>query len=410
MGKHLVDIYPERCSACTRCMRVCPVEALRIIDQKVALKHDLCIYCGNCISGCHKSAFKVTSDSFAELNNYKVNVAILPLASYGMITDHKEHQLCYQTLYNFGFDEVYDLSIVTHHLAEKINEMLKAEVNHPYFLTQCPTIIRLIKQNYPTLMDYLLPFDFPFEIGAKIARKKFSAKYGVSPEEVGISYISECLSNFVAIKEPIGKKRSNIDHVFLFHDIFKSIIKTNELKKPFEVGASYKGVLYAKSEAIPRTTEIKEYITVDGINHVTDLFEKVYLNTIPKVKIIEAYSCTSGCVGGNFALENPFIAKWRVMHYANTLSKEESPNDVAEDLKWIDYHDWFFTETIESMNKDMPPLTESIRRMNKIHQILAKLPQIDCCACGSPTCRALAEDIVDGIKTLNDCVVIHSSR
>jgi hypothetical protein len=136
------------------------------------------------------------------------------------------------------------------------------------------------------------------------------------------------------------------------------------------------------------------------------LFEKVYLNTIPKVKLIEAYSCTSGCVGGNFTLENPFIAKWRVNHYANLISEVDGNQYVEADLNLIDHHEWYFQEAIESSHKGNRPLNESIKRMNKIQLILDKLPHIDCCACGSPTCRALAEDIVDGAKTLKDCVVL----
>jgi Na+-translocating ferredoxin:NAD+ oxidoreductase RNF subunit RnfB len=408
--EHLVDLYLNRCSGCTRCMRVCPTEALRIREKKVSLMHDQCIYCGNCISSCHKSAFKVTSDSFSKLEQYKVNIAILPLAMYGMITDVEENLQFHQTLHDFGFDEVYDLSKITHRLADKMNDMLNHDIDQPFILTQCPSVIRLVRLNYPSLVNQLLPYDFPFEIGARLARKKYSLKYQLHPDEIGIHYISECLSNYTAIKDPLGKEKSVIDHVFLFQDIFKSLVNhySQENSHSKEVLASNKGILYAKSGALPKTTQIKEYIAVDGINHVSDILEKVYLDTLPKVKCIEAYSCVGGCVGGTFTFENPFVAKWRVNHYSNAIDELASLDYVDGDSIFSDSSDWYFSKPIESELNDKIPLKASIKKISLIHHLLEQLPKIDCCACGSPTCRALAEDIVKGEKTINDCVVLRT--
>ncbi len=43
--------------------------------------------------------------------------------------------------------------------------------------------------------------------------------------------------------------------------------------------------------------------------------------------------------------------------------------------------------------------------MAKIEEIYKVLPQIDCGACGSPTCKSLAEDIVMGRAQIDDCIV-----
>lgn len=36
--------------------------------------------------------------------------------------------------------------------------------------------------------------------------------------------------------------------------------------------------------------------------------------------------------------------------------------------------------------------------------VLARLPGLDCGSCGSPSCKALAEDIVQGLASETDCV------
>ena len=45
----------------------------------------------------------------------------------------------------------------------------------------------------------------------------------------------------------------------------------------------------------------------------------------------------------------------------------------------------------------------ALEKYQMIEKLLEKLPGLDCGACGSPTCRALAEDIVRGRAEEIDC-------
>ena len=54
--------------------------------------------------------------------------------------------------------------------------------------------------------------------------------------------------------------------------------------------------------------------------------------------------------------------------------------------------------------------SESMRMMARIQEIREALPGIDCGACGSPTCRAFAEDIVRGnVADITQCKVLDRS-
>ena len=50
-------------------------------------------------------------------------------------------------------------------------------------------------------------------------------------------------------------------------------------------------------------------------------------------------------------------------------------------------------------------IAESMRMMTDIQKIKDSLPCIDCGACGAPTCRAFAEDIVKQTASLEDCPI-----
>ena len=46
----------------------------------------------------------------------------------------------------------------------------------------------------------------------------------------------------------------------------------------------------------------------------------------------------------------------------------------------------------------------AIQKMEQMESILATLPGWDCGSCGSPSCKALAEDIVQGEAVEMDCI------
>ena len=48
----------------------------------------------------------------------------------------------------------------------------------------------------------------------------------------------------------------------------------------------------------------------------------------------------------------------------------------------------------------------AMQKMERMNEILERLPGYDCGSCGSPTCRTFAEDIVRGHCSEMDCIHI----
>ena len=44
--------------------------------------------------------------------------------------------------------------------------------------------------------------------------------------------------------------------------------------------------------------------------------------------------------------------------------------------------------------------------MSDVEDLTARFPGLDCGSCGAPTCQTLAEDIVRGDATPNDCIYV----
>ncbi|HAX73096.1 MAG TPA: 4Fe-4S ferredoxin [Firmicutes bacterium] len=406
---HLLKINADDCIGCTRCMRVCPTEAIRIVDGKVRLSTKHCVECGECLLNCHCHAFVIKGDEYERLSEFKYNIAILPIAIYGMVKEQRDMGVIFETLTDLGFDEVFETSTFYELLSEEIEVYINEHDQYPYILTQCPSMIKFVQTSFPDTSSKFLPFDLPFEVCAKYLREIYAVKLKLNQSEIGISYISECLANLQAIKQPLGKLKSNIDLVFLLSTIFKDILQHLNVTIDDKFTISKKGILWSKVGALRRTTNIIDYLSVDGISQVGNILEKVELGQLNHIKIIECYACIGGCVGGTFTLENPFVAKTKVNALHETL-QENHNLEVYQDLKEkLNKDFWLFSEPLEgSAIKGLAvDFFTSLIKLQQINDLYAKLPKIDCCACGSPSCRALAEDVANGIKQMEDCVVLN---
>lgn len=51
-------------------------------------------------------------------------------------------------------------------------------------------------------------------------------------------------------------------------------------------------------------------------------------------------------------------------------------------------------------------IKDAMRMMSDINEIQKRLPGLDCGTCGAPSCRALAEDVVKGYASVNDCMFL----
>ena len=54
-----VTIDEEKCTGCGACVEVCPVEALKLVDDKAKVDPDVCIDCGTCVDECPVGAISL---------------------------------------------------------------------------------------------------------------------------------------------------------------------------------------------------------------------------------------------------------------------------------------------------------------------------------------------------------------
>ncbi|MCF7913273.1 MAG: 4Fe-4S binding protein [Candidatus Cloacimonetes bacterium] len=407
---HALQVKTQKCVACMKCVRVCPTAALRIRDGKVQMDEKRCIDCGRCISACKYGALVPWSDSLEITKAKKYKVAILSTAYAGQFSDKVSYATAIKAMYHLGFDEVLEESMITEYYGKMIKEYLKSHPQiRPVLSSNCPAVVRLIQVRFPSLLPNVLHLESPMSVLAMYYRQKLHLEKNIPDADIGIYQIVPCISQVTAVHQPEGNISDIENGAISIQEVFGEALQVlpEAAHDDRKIEIHTKGLSWSVSrmEAADLDDGRIKTLAVSGIPNVIEILLKIENQQIDPYDFIIFHSCTDGCVGGVLNVENPFIASSRIRHI---ISIEKDTKFEDDQIMELFQSGEFKVTPLEgrSIMKLSSDIKTALEKMKRIHQINATLPGLDCSACGSPTCITLAEDIVEGKATMEDCVVL----
>ena len=409
---HSVYLEDEKCTGCITCLKRCPTQAIRVRNGKAHIISEFCIDCGECIRHCPHHAKDTRRDFLSDLDRFEYTVALPAPSLYSQFNNVRDNDILLTALTLMGFDDVFEVSAG----AEIVSELSRTYINehpelHPLISTACPTIERLIRVRFPGLIPHLLPLLPPMEAAAILARRRAVEKTGLPEDKIGIVFLSPCPSKITFIHEPLGMGKSNIDAVLAIKDIYPVLLSHMKEAEQHPIshtlsGRIGKGWAISGGEAYGIISD--HYLAADGIENVIRVLEDLEDEKfLPGLQFVELNACSAGCVGGVLTVENPYIAKAKVKQafkYEPVLHMHcaDLPEFRPEDFLWTQKVSY---EPVYTLGAN---IFESMEKIMESQQILSGLPGLDCGSCGSPTCKALAEDIVKGVDCAKpeDCIYL----
>jgi len=404
---HSVILDEEKCIGCTNCIKRCPTEAIRVKNGKARIIKERCIDCGECIRICPQHAKNSITDPIEKINDFKYKIALPAPTLLGQFDDTYAPGKILTALKQLGFDDVYEVSRGADIVSHFTKKLIKTKSKLPILSSSCPAIVRMIQIRFPSLIDQIVPIESPMEVSAMLARQRAMEKTSLTSEEIGVFFISPCPAKVTSVKTPLGNSSSNVDGVISMKDLYPSIKKN--LKKDIpqeEFYDSGKAIGWARSGGETFSLGIKNYLCVDGIENVITILDEIENGKIEGIEFIECLACINGCVGGSLTVENAFVARNRIRRLSEKYmtSKQMILNKTLKDFT--------FKEDIHPKNvmKLDDDIVAAMKKVEKIDYVYEMLPDLDCGACGSPSCKALAEDIVLGYSDLDDCMILFRDK
>ena len=414
---HSVTLDKDKCVGCTNCLKRCPTEAIRVHSGRAHIIDERCIDCGECIRVCAYHAKVATTNPLQTINRYPYKIALPAPALYGQFKPLTHVGSVTRALKQMGFDAVYDVArgadIVTRVVQERLRQ---PDCPRPLISSSCPAVVRLIQIRFPELIENIVDVKSPMEMAATQARKEFCREHNVDPAEVGCFFITPCAAKMTAIRNPIGHETSQVSGAISILEMYG--LMSGLLKKPClpedddGFRATALGVGWARTGGEATAAGIENALAVDGIEHVAKVLEEIENNRLSGLSFFEGLACVGGCVGGPLVFENVFVARNRIRELLFRLPKlrpEENISDEEMRELWHDVHLDQPIEPVKAMQLDKN-LQEALKKMDQVEEIRQRLPGLDCGSCGSPSCQALAEDIVQGYAHEMDCLFVLKAR
>ena len=388
----------NECHDCYKCIRECPVKAIKIEDGHASVIPSRCIACGNCVKACPSNAKRVRTDIDQVKNlliaQKKVFVSLAP--SWSGVFDYSPYKMI-SILKRLGFAEVSETALGAQEVSIETAKILNGAEKGLYISSACPVIVDFIRLYHPEFIDCITPIGSPAMTHAKMLREKYG-------DDISIVFIGPC----------IGKKNE-----VKYAGLFDVALTFEELKMWInDEIVDIASVLFDKKNAfVPYSANEGSLYPIDGgmnetlrrigIRHDIQLmdicglnnFERALNNLKPelinKVIFVEALACEGGCIGG------PCIStdKAGISVVSNILSNVKDRDDIPKEPDVLVPYPIKKGKVVTSEY----PLEDILKALKRIGKHTVD-DELNCGGCGYATCRDLAKALLDGDAETSMCV------
>lgn len=394
-----LDFKDAKCKDCFKCLRECPVKAIRYENHQAKIIEQRCILCGRCTLVCPQNAKQVHSETDSVLallsSGKKVVASLAP--SFVSSFDTQDFGVMREALLSLGFADVEETAIGAKAVTEEYRRLLETGEFKNFITSACPAVNRMIRIYYPNALKYLAPVPSPMVAHARMLKKR--------DPEASVVFIGPCIA-----KKREAAESGIIDGVLTFEELKTVFDRTNIRLCEIEAKrAADSGGLKARYYPIPRgiiksfdsLPEGYEYVAVDGVGRVSEALRE--MDSLTGL-FLEMNCCEHACIGGPCALPGKggsIKSNENVRRYAAKGQGETAL--PAADIDLTEKHPRIILDDFIPSEKD-------------IRAVLAKTgknspaDELNCGACGYSTCREKAIAVLNGYADIEMCLPYMRSR
>lgn len=405
MGQEIIDFKATKCKHCYKCVRYCEVKAIQVKDERAVIMPDKCILCGHCLKICPQSAKTLRSD----LSMVKGMIAagqrvIASLApSYMGLLHYKTIGQVRSALLQLGFEDVRETSEGAAFVTAEYTRILQEHTMENIITTCCPSVNDLIEIYYPELVKYLAPVVSPMIAHGKLIKAELG-------RDVKVVFIGPCIAKKKEAADP--RHENFIDAVLNFNDINKWLdeeeIDIGDCEDmPFTSFDPKVNRLYPVTNGVVNSVLATENqgdgyrkFYVHGESNCIDLCKSMLRGEINGC-FIEMNMCAGGCVKGP-TVNDQSISRFKVkLDMEETITREPVAEQQLEPMSaQLNFRKIF----LDRSPKDPMPTEEQIRQILSMTNKTKPEDELNCGACGYPTCREKAIAVFQHKAEVSMCI------
>ena len=391
-------VYSEQaqCQDCYKCVRACPVKAIRVSSDHAVVMPERCLACGACVAACPSGAKRVRDDQprVAALLREGKPVVVSLAPSFASEFEGLGAGRLIAALRRLGFSGVSETALGAQEVSARLARELDGTAGRVWLSTACPVAVDYVRTYLPGRIPDLTPLDSPLLAHVRLLQAGLG--------NVRVVFVGPCIAKKLEVEDAPA-----LEAALTFGDL-RAWLEREGIDPwalepgpgdTFLLGPAAEGVLYpveggmARATALNMATGETRVITLSGLGPIRD-----GLADLPAPRgnaFLELLACAGGCVSG------PCTAR------RSAVGARLAVLDVAEEAP-----DAYPREPAVTLDRSFSPRVPPESRIpaGQLEGALRRLgkegpgDELNCGACGYDTCRDLARAIVAGRAETRMCV------
>ena len=386
-----LTLKKSNCKNCHKCIRHCPVKAIRFTGNQAHIIGNECILCGQCFVVCPQNAKQIVDETekakvLLQSGN-KVIVSLAPsfIANYDGVGIASMRD----ALKKLGFYDAEETAIGATIVKKEYERMLR-EDNRDVIITSCCHSINLLIQKYfPEALPYLADVVSPMQAHCMDIKRRF-------PDAKTV-FIGPC----VAKKDEAEHYEGIVDAVLTFEELTNWLEEEKiELKREIQVLPESRARFFPTTGGILKTmsqdAEGYTYIALDGVSNCIEALKDITGGKVHKC-FIEMSACAGSCIGG------PVMEKYHsnpIKDYMAVASFAGEKDFDALQPESVGLKKYFEAIPHGLQMPSEEEIKNALRRMGKFKPS----DELNCGSCGYNTCREKAVAICQGKAEITMCL------
>ena len=408
----IIDFKSTKCRHCYKCVRNCEIKAISVLGGKAEIMEDHCILCGRCLAVCPQEAKITTSElgRVKEMIRRGERVAVQLAPSYlGLLPFNSIGQIR-SALRKLGFEEVFETAEGAAAVTDAYLQLIGQGEMDNIITTCCPAVNDLIEMYHPSLVPSLAPVVSPMIASGRIIKKKLGS-------DTRVVFVGPCIAKRKEAGDP--RHADAVDAVISFHELNswleEKAIRISECEdEPFAFNPAVNrlypvagGVLTSVRASMDGKQESGyRLLYVHGLRSCIELCKDLEAGSIHRC-VIEMNVCDNGCIKG------PAVTEKDVYPYQIRLDMEENirPEPVPEpEIRSSTEGVSLRKEFKDRSLLEVQPTEEEIRAILAKTGKHSPADELNCGACGYPSCREKAIAVYQGKAELEMCIPYLTSQ
>ncbi len=393
------------CQDCYKCVRRCPVKAIKIEDNSAMIVPELCIACGICYRVCPAKAKQPRGDlsraKYLVSQNKKIYVSLAP----SWISEFPEYtagQLI-AAIRRLGICGVSETALGAQEVTSRTVEILRDSAakgeNKLFISTACPAVVEYVEKYLPDLVPCLTPVLSPLLAHCRIIKEKF----GPSAETL---FIGPC----IAKKLEADRHPDLLSLAISFADLRQWLKEENinpaaltpGVYDTFVIDKAQEGTIYPLEGGMLET--IRAYrpdnvyaAQITGIINIQKELTAFDANSLDRPVFLECLACYGGCLAGPCTVNRQAGLQKRLQIVNQAPFSEESGKRRPQYNIFAAYTPQPLAEEEQFSDAD---IRQALMKIGKF----SVEDELNCNGCGYDTCRNFARALLCGKAEPEMCV------